>query len=144
MVQRRTFTWFGAPAAMLVFAPLFLFSFFNFGLRECFDDCGPPWDLYDAWLMSALYAGLFGVLSGFAAGALLPSLEKRLRRWLALAILAVGIVVSACPVVWVAPSIYLYVDYLRTPRDQLPVGDPNRRPSDCSRRRHPANTICAV
>jgi hypothetical protein len=133
----------GAVGAALVFLPLAAICLFLFGLREC-TDCGPPSDLLDALLLSVVYAAMFGLLAGLGARLVLPHLSRRLRPAPAAAVLLLAIVAFACSAVWVAPRLYVYVQYLRTPRNQLPVGDPNRLPSECSKAKLPKDVICGV
>ena len=144
MIERSIFLRFAGVAAALVFLPLASLAFLAYGLRECGDHCGTPWELFDAWLLAAVYAGLFGVIVGFAAAVLMLPAREALGRGATAFLLLVGIGVAAWPAVWLAPKLYFYVQYLRTPRDQLPIGDPRRTPSDCSKRNLPPDVICGV
>ena len=57
--------------------------------------------------------------------------------------LTIVIVALAFPTIWVAPKFYGYVTYLRTPTDQLPPGDARRTLSDCAKRAHVPEVVCA-
>lgn len=134
----------GLFAAAFVCLPLAALILFAFGLRECGTDCGPPTELLDALFLGVAYAAVFGALAACAARWALPHLLNWVPPAFAAISLLFGAVILAVPAVWVAPRLYTYVEYLRTPRDQLPLGDPDRRPSDCSKRKLPKDVICAV
>ena len=142
MPEARAVVRFGGLAAVIVFVPLAALAFLAYGLRECGNDCGPATDLLDAWLLALVYAALFGLVAGFAAAGLKPALQQPMGPRLATLALVVVIAVAGCALVWAGPRVYLYVQYLRTPREQLPPGDPRRVPSECTKAKLPKDTIC--
>lgn len=132
---------FGSLGAALVFVPLAAAAVFVSGMSDCVACDTSPF-LVEALLMSALYALLFGLVAGSAGATLKPRLDERLRPAAATIVLVSTVALLAIPTLAYAPRIYSYVEYLRTPRSQLPPGDPRYRPSDCSRRTQP-NVVCA-
>jgi hypothetical protein len=142
LLDRRTALRFGAFAAAMVFVPLAGLALFIAGLAEC-THCGVPSFIADAWLLSALLAASFGLVSGVAAAWVKPLLDRKIHPQIAFVAVVLTIVIAASAVVWSAPHMYAYAQYIRTPRDQLAPGDPNRINSDCQKRKLPQNAICA-
>ena len=133
---------FGALGAAITFLPLAAFVLFAAGMNDC-QDCGLPPDAFGALFFAAELATLFGVVTGSAAAWLKRYADDSIDRRLGTAGLTILVVALACPTIWVAPRLYDYVTYLRTPTDQLPPGDPRRTLSDCSKRTHAPDVVCA-
>jgi len=133
---------FGALAAAMVFVPLAALAVLVAGMSEC-SSCSASGFVLNAWMLAAALALIFGAVIGPAAALLKHPLEKHVTGRAAAMILVLAIAALAYPTISFAPSLYNYVTYLRTPRDQLPPNDPRRRPSNCSPAKLPRDTVCA-
>ena len=132
----------GSFGAAIVFVPLGVLAAIAAGSAEC-SDCGADRFLVDALLLSAIYAASFGLIAGCIAAVLKPALDRRIHPIGATLLLSAAVALLAIPTVQYAPRLYVYAEYLRTPRDELPPTDPRHRPSDCSKRKLPPNVACA-
>ena len=133
---------FGALGAAITFLPLAGFILFAAGMIDC-QDCGLPPDAFGALFFAAALATLFGVVTGSASAWLKRYTGDLIGRSLGTAGLTIVIVALAFPTIWVAPKLYGYVTYLRTPTDQLPPSDARRTLSDCAKRARVPEVVCA-
>ena len=139
----RSATLFGSMGAAFVFVPLASFALLAEGMSDCID-CGISSFLVQAWILAALFALLVGLLAGSTAGVLRPWLSGFARPFMTIVVLTLMTGLLAWGAMMIAPPLYVSAVYWITPRQQLPPGDPRRTPSDCSKTRKTADTICAV
>lgn len=132
---------FGAFGATIVFVPLAGLVLFVSGMSDCVDCDTTPFLLY-GWGLAALLATAFGLLTGSVVALIASYLDAVHHDRKTSIVLMFVILLLAFPTLWVAPSLYTYVSYLQTPRDQLPPNDPRRTGSECARTKLPANVVC--